>query len=151
MSSGTKMAQTAANTHQYTNSDYTVGWICALPIELAAARGMLDHKHAQLPLAEGDKNAYTLGQVGQHCVVMTCLPQGTMGTSAAATVATDLTRSFSKLRFILMVGIGGGAPDVTIVDSDRDLRLGDVVVSKPMRESGKALVVWVPQSSDDVK
>jgi nucleoside phosphorylase len=141
MSSGTKMAQTAANTHQYTNNDYTVGWICALPIELAAARGMLDHKHAQLPLAEGDKNAYTLGQVGQHCVVMTCLPQGTIGTNAAATVATDLTRSFSKLRFILMVGIGGGAPDVSNVGCELDLRLGDVVVSKPMHEAGKALVV----------
>ena len=112
---------------------------------------MLDHKHDRLPLAEGDKNAYILGQIGEHCVVMTCLPQGTIGTNAAATVAADLTRSFSKLRFILMVGIGGGAPDVTEVYSDRDLRLGDVVVSKPTDKSGKALIIWVSQSTYEIK
>jgi hypothetical protein len=29
----------------YTHSDYTVAWICALPIKMAAAKGMLDDIH----------------------------------------------------------------------------------------------------------
>jgi hypothetical protein len=37
-----------------------------------------------------------------------------------------MVRSFPKLRFALMVGIGGGAPT-----RDTDIRLGDVVVSQP--------------------
>ncbi|PSK46272.1 hypothetical protein B9Z65_5240 [Elsinoe australis] len=37
-----------------------------------------------------------------------------------------MQRSFSSLRFRLMVGIGGGAPS-----SKHDIRLGDVVVSSP--------------------
>jgi hypothetical protein len=35
--------------------------------------------------------------------------------------------SFPSIRFGLMVGIGGGAPKLP----DRDIRLGDVVVSMP--------------------
>ena len=27
------------------HGDYTIGWVCALPIELAAARQMLDEEH----------------------------------------------------------------------------------------------------------
>jgi hypothetical protein len=32
-----------------TRKDYTVGWVCALPVELAAAQEMLDEEHQGLP------------------------------------------------------------------------------------------------------
>ncbi|KAN0077424.1 hypothetical protein V8E54_005728 [Elaphomyces granulatus] len=48
-------------------------------------------------------------RIGQHNVVLACLPSGTTGTGAAATAAKDLLRSFTKIRFGLMVGVGGGA------------------------------------------
>ena len=44
--------------------DYTVGWICALPIELAAAAQMLDEEHQDLPQDGNDTNLYTLGRIG---------------------------------------------------------------------------------------
>ena len=59
--------------------DYTVGWICALETELAASQGMLDEEHPDLPQAENDTNTYTLGRIGQHNVVLACLPSGTTG------------------------------------------------------------------------
>ena len=106
--------------------DYTVGWICALPVELKAARALLDEQH-QLPVQrDGDNNSYTVGRIGVHYVVMAILPAGRIGTNPAATIGSDMSSSFRNLRFTLIVGIGGGVP------SDKnDIRLGDVVVSVP--------------------
>lgn len=43
-----------------------MGWVCALPIELAASRKMLDVRHPSLLLRDEDSNVYTLGRIGQH-------------------------------------------------------------------------------------
>ena len=53
---------------------YSVGWICALPIELVASRAMLDHVHDSMVLSAEDSNAYTLGDMAGHNVVMARLP-----------------------------------------------------------------------------
>jgi hypothetical protein len=45
---------------------YTVGWVCALLVKLAAARRMLDEKHESLHSDTHDTNIYTLGRVGEH-------------------------------------------------------------------------------------
>ncbi|KAN0073570.1 hypothetical protein V8E54_008790, partial [Elaphomyces granulatus] len=123
----------------FTNNDYTVGWICALQAELAASQAMLDEEHPDLLQAENDTNAYTLGRIGQHNVVLACLPSGTTGISAAATAARDLLRSFPKVRFGLMVGVGGGAPSNPSDNPGEDIRLGDVVVSNPEGNCGGVL------------
>ncbi|KAK4459808.1 putative ankyrin repeat domain-containing protein [Cladorrhinum samala] len=107
--------------HQLTHQDYTIAWICALHLELAVSRAMLDEVHRGLPNLDRDDNVYVLGRIHQHNVVMVCLP-GQYGTNNAAIVATNLKRSFPNLRATLMVGIGGGSP------SQADLYLGDVVV-----------------------
>lgn len=116
--------------------DYTVGWVCALPIEMAAAEAMLDSKHVPLPRKEGDPNTYTFGCVAGHNVVIACLPASQYGTNNAATVASNMSRSFSSITVRLMVGIGGGVPDSGI-----DIRLGDVVVGTEVMQYdlGKAL------------
>lgn len=54
-----------------------------------------------------------------------------MGTISAASIAVQMQSTFTELRFGLMVGIGGGVPS-----EEHDIRLGDVVVSKPMRTFG---------------
>ncbi|KAF4428575.1 hypothetical protein CFRS1_v007336 [Colletotrichum fructicola] len=101
---------------------YTVAWICALHIEMTAAQAMLDEIHDTLPTHVDDDNTYTLGRIHEHDVVISCLPTGCYGTINAATVISNLKRSFPSIRAGLMVGIGGGVP------SKADLRLGDVVV-----------------------
>lgn len=45
---------------------YTVGWVCTLPIELAAAQEMLDEEHEDLEQDENDSNLYSLGSIGGH-------------------------------------------------------------------------------------
>ena len=111
--------------------DYTVGWVCALPIELAAAYEMLDEEHEDLQQDEHDNNIYSLGRIGEHNVVIVCLPAGLIGNNPAAAVATQMRATFRSVRFGLMVGIGGGVPS-----AETDVRLGDVVVSQPHQGYG---------------
>ncbi|ESU15233.1 hypothetical protein FGSG_08155 [Fusarium graminearum PH-1] len=109
-----------------THNDYTVGWVCVLPKEQTAALAMLDCEHPALPKQPTDKNAYTLGAVGEHNVVIACLPKGMYGTNSAATVAARMLDTFPSIKFGLLVGIGAGIPP--------QVRLGDVVVSSPIKQ-----------------
>ncbi|RTE84351.1 hypothetical protein BHE90_001156 [Fusarium euwallaceae] len=112
--------------------EYTIGWICALQEEYDTAHRMFDTKFEGPEAADpNDYNTYAFGRIHKHNVVIGCLPSGIYGTTPAACVAKDMVRSFPSLRFALMVGIGGGAPT-----PERDIRLGDVVVSKPQGELG---------------
>ncbi|PVH98812.1 hypothetical protein DM02DRAFT_656953 [Periconia macrospinosa] len=119
------------NQRRLSATDYAVGWLCALPIELAAAQVVLNETH-QAPLYDKtDTNVYTFGRIGGHNVVLTSLPAGQMGTTPAAVGATRMLSTFNSIRFGLMVGIGGGVPS-----SDADIRLGDVVISQPSKQYG---------------
>ncbi|KAF4451437.1 hypothetical protein F53441_5605, partial [Fusarium austroafricanum] len=114
-------AQTTTETRNH--DEYTVGWVCALSKEQTAATAMLDQRHADLPKPPNDPNTYTLGSIGKHNIVIACLPEGEIGTHAAATIATWMISTFPLIKLGLMVGIGGGIPP--------KVRLGDVVVSTP--------------------
>jgi hypothetical protein len=72
------------------HDDYTVGWICALPLEMAAAVAILDERHSNLPQSSSDHNNYQPGRIGDHNVIIACLPAGVTGTTSAATVAAQM-------------------------------------------------------------
>jgi nucleoside phosphorylase len=110
-----------------------IAWICALPVELAAAQEMLDEEHEDLErdLGDNDENLYALGSIGGHNVVIVCLPTSRIGDNPAAAVAMQMRATFKGIRFGLMVGIGGGVPSAEV-----DIRLGDVVFSQPNRTFG---------------
>ncbi|RAK93795.1 Pfs, NACHT and ankyrin domain protein [Aspergillus costaricaensis CBS 115574] len=116
------------------NTSYTLAWICALPEEYDVAIAILDEIHG-IPQNQRleDKNAYLLGKIGAHNVVLVCLPAGRMGTTAAAIVAENLCQTFQSVKYGFLVGIGGGVPGG---GSGKDVRLGDVVVSVPGGEYG---------------
>jgi nucleoside phosphorylase len=92
---------------------------------------MLDEEHENFDHDANDTNIYTLGCIGEHNVVITCLPEGQTGTNSAASVALQMKSAFTSIRFSLMVGIGGGVPSVKTC-----IRLGDVVVSTPCMMHG---------------
>ena len=114
--------------------DYTVACICPMGVELAPVKAMLDQPHPNLP-TQRDQNSYTLGEIGEHNIVIAVLPE--IGTNSAATVAIQLLNDFPSIRFGLLVGIGGGVPDEE--EDGNDIRLGDVVVSKPTASFGNFL------------
>jgi nucleoside phosphorylase len=110
----------------YTRDRYTVGIICALSKELLAVRVLFDSRHSGFKTGVADSNHYALGEIAGHLVVAACLPAGEYGTNSAASVASNMKRSFPFIRFCLLVGIAGGAPS-----QKNDIRLGDVVVGLP--------------------
>ncbi|KAK6513996.1 hypothetical protein TWF506_008426 [Arthrobotrys conoides] len=102
------------------HQEYTLGWICALPKEQTVAKAMLDQIHPDLPKPANDENTYSLGSIGEHNIVIACLPKDTVSTNEAAIVAAQMLNTFPSIKIGLMVGIGGGIPP--------RIRLGDVVV-----------------------
>ncbi|KAL5085382.1 hypothetical protein Trisim1_010608 [Trichoderma cf. simile WF8] len=119
---------------------YTVGWICVLQCELNAAKALLDEQHEQLPSTAKDDNSYLLGRMAGHNVVIAFTGSGNYGTNAAAQTAVHMIRTFHNIRFGLLVGVGGGAPNRPDPDDTfNDLRLGDVVVGIAKGNHGMSL------------
>jgi nucleoside phosphorylase len=105
-----------------------------LEVEQVAALEMLDEEHERLPQPQADHNVYSLGSIEGHNVVIAGLHQ--IGNNSAATVVTQMRTTFPKLRFGLLVVIGGGVPAKT---DNGMIRLGDVVVSKPTGEHSRTI------------
>ncbi|KAL4803194.1 purine and uridine phosphorylase [Aspergillus unguis] len=118
----------ASQTQQPPLDWFTIGWVCAIDVEFEAALRMLDENFGQPKyLPEGESNAYCLGRIDDHFVVVTLLAE--CGTIEAASSLADMARTFaSSLRFALMVGVAGGIP----LPPDRDVRLGDIVIGHPV-------------------
>jgi hypothetical protein len=108
-----------------------MAWICALPLEITAAKAMRDKVHPSLPQPQTNHNVYTLGNVSGHNMVVACLPSGVYRTTSAAVMLTYILPTFPSLRFALMVGVGGGVPS-----NKANIRLSNVVVSIPTAASG---------------
>jgi nucleoside phosphorylase len=124
-----------------THNSYTVGWVCVLRSELNASRALLDEEHDRLQPSEKDDNSYLLGRMGKHNVVIAFTGSGTYGPNAAAETVTNMIRTFHKILFGLMVGVGGGASKPPHPEDPlKDIRLGDIVVSDPKGRHGKYLV-----------
>jgi nucleoside phosphorylase len=107
----------------------TFGIITALAWESAAIRALTTDLRPEV--VPHDPNRYHSGHFPSaspahpHRVVITLLPKD--GNKAASAAGTALIRSFPEVRALLMVGIAGGIPDVTV--PERHVRLGDVVVA----------------------
>jgi len=69
-----------------------------------------------------DKSNYVLGRIGDHDVVIACLPAGETEKAYSAIVTDQIRFSFGGIWFGLIVGIGGG-----VLSKSNDIRLGVVV------------------------
>lgn len=108
--------------------EYTIGWITILNHEFIAARAMIDVQHER-PRVPKDPYSYAAGSINGHNVIVA--RTGEAGISPANNCATSMMRSFPNIQFFLLVGIGGGVPSAA-----HDIRLGDVVVSRPSDDHG---------------
>ncbi|KAF3938811.1 hypothetical protein ABW19_dt0204246 [Dactylella cylindrospora] len=110
--------------------EYTIAWICALPLEQAACCALLDFEHTDgyPDIPANAKTIFLFGSIRNHNIVISTLPKGCYGNMTAATAATEVRTIFPSISIMLMVGIGGGIPSL---EEDVDIRLGDVVVSVP--------------------
>ncbi|KAF9894913.1 hypothetical protein FE257_004535 [Aspergillus nanangensis] len=104
--------------------DFTIGRICPLPLEYAAAKDVLDDLY-------DESTEHTTGRIHNHEVVIACLPAGQIGTNEAAAAFSRMISAFPSLRAGFLVGIAGGVPS-----AKADIRLGDVVISQPEGSHG---------------
>ena len=110
--------------------EYAIAIICATSFEMNAIRHILDSEHSRPQKEPGDPNLYIVGEVGRHNVVIAC-PAATQESGAATIVSQNLARTFPVIQWRFLAGIGGGIPT-----AKHDIRLGDVVVSRPRRTHG---------------
>ncbi|KAL8748287.1 MAG: hypothetical protein Q9184_007427 [Pyrenodesmia sp. 2 TL-2023] len=94
-------------------ADYNVAWICALEIELLAARVLLDEQHTT--------------------------PSGRSGNVNAGHLTGPMFHTFPNIKTTLLVGIGGGVPRQAPQDPLEDIYLGHVVIGWPV--DGTAAVI----------
>ncbi|KAF3066622.1 Ankyrin repeat domain-containing protein 50 [Trichoderma lentiforme] len=106
--------------------EFKIAILCALPLEASVLQGLFDARWdaEKYGKEQVDTNAYSLGVLGPHNVVLVHMPN--MGKVAAAAAATNLRASFRGIQLALVVGICGGAP----FGPSGELLLGDVVISE---------------------
>ncbi|KAK6497864.1 hypothetical protein TWF481_012263 [Arthrobotrys musiformis] len=118
----------------YPPESFKIAIVCPTAVELAPIVAMLDTEYKEISFTpQLQRNSYTLGRIGYHNVVVTAMHG--IGNNYAAAVVTQLTNDFKSVQFGLLVGMGGGIPNLP----QDDIRLGDVVVSKPTKEFGGAV------------
>ncbi|KAI7765600.1 hypothetical protein LZL87_007351 [Fusarium oxysporum] len=116
--------------------NYTVGWVCALPLVATAAEAMLDSVHPDGPLdldITGDIK-FVFGRLNGYDIVLAHPSPGNQGTGSAVETVEQVRVTFRSIRFILVIGLGGGVPH-----TKENISLGDVVVGRP--EPGRSGLV----------
>ncbi|KAF2224653.1 nucleoside phosphorylase domain-containing protein [Elsinoe ampelina] len=112
-------------------SSFDIAIFCALPLEAAAVRAVLDPvwiEHGRdYKKAPNDPNEYTTGVLGGHNAVL--VHMYSMGNVASATVAANVRLSFDSIQLALVVGICGGVPDGAGAGT---VFLGDLIISSAL-------------------
>ncbi|KAF3918629.1 hypothetical protein AA313_de0204199 [Arthrobotrys entomopaga] len=109
--------------------DFEIAIICALQIERDAVEALLDEDYEtegfSYGKAPGDCNAYTIGRIGNHHVVLAYMPG--MGKASAAAVASNIRTSFEGIKINIVAGVCGGAPRTA---DGTEIFLGDVIIGE---------------------
>ncbi|KEY71886.1 hypothetical protein S7711_09755 [Stachybotrys chartarum IBT 7711] len=108
--------------------EFEIAIVCALPVEYNAVSLLVDEfwdeeSGSAYGKAPGDENWYSTGRIGRVNVVLVLCDMGKVN---AAKSTANMTSSYSRLKFILVTGICGGAPQTK---AGQELLLGDVVIS----------------------
>ncbi|KAK6500360.1 hypothetical protein TWF481_010703 [Arthrobotrys musiformis] len=104
-----------------------IGIVCAREVELNAILEALDSRRryessSTDSVYETNQVGYHFGRMGEHDVVVACLPEDRPGIVSAAITVQLMVMKFDSIRLVLMVGTAGGAPGAV------DVRIGDIVV-----------------------
>ncbi|KAG4273757.1 hypothetical protein FPRO04_01398 [Fusarium proliferatum] len=115
-------------TRPSSRGDFEIAVICALTIEANAVDALFDchwDDERSYGKAPGDPNAYSVGCIGSHNIVLAYMPG--MGKANAAAVAAGCRASFPNIKLALVVGICGAAPFLR--GTGDEIVLGDVIIS----------------------
>ena len=120
-----------------TRDDFEIAIICALPVEADAVEALFDEHYDRFGQyygkQPGDANAYLNGRIGYHNVVLCYMPG--MGKGSAASVASSMRVSYTRIQLALVVGTCGGVPLASPKSPNHEeIFLGDVLISDSVIE-----------------
>ena len=111
-----------------TRDEFKIAIICGLPLEADAVEPLFDESYDKFGRLygkqTGDANVYTTGRIGRHNVVLCHMPG--IRKASAASVASSLRTSYTRIELVLVVGICGGVP---FPSSNSEIILRDVIIS----------------------
>lgn len=123
---------------QTTAEQPSLAIITGLFEEKLAVDAMMDEKSTFVKYTtDGDSQVYTVGKISKHRVVSTKLSRKVEGEEAhiaSENTVTHLLGTFTKIKHVFLVGVGGAVPHYS--DHTKHVRLGDVVISMPQDSSG---------------
>ncbi len=119
--------------------DFEVAILCALPLEFDGVQYLFDEFWDEDGDQFGDRfgstardpNHYVTGRVGKYNVVL-AMPGA--GKANASSATASLVASYTKVRFVFLVGICVGVPSRPGQAGNREILLGDVVISSAIVE-----------------
>ncbi|UKZ85203.1 uncharacterized protein TrAFT101_001071 [Trichoderma asperellum] len=107
---------------------FEIALLCALQIESDAVEALFDEYYEDnfsYEKAAGDPNAYTIGKMAGHNVVLAFMSG--MGKVNSANAAAGVCASFPNIKLGIVVGVCGGVPDGA--GCEKEVLLGDVIIS----------------------
>ncbi|GAA29088.2 hypothetical protein CLF_111247 [Clonorchis sinensis] len=121
-----------------TSEKPTIAIITNLLCEKLAVDAMIEQKttFVRYKTEGGESNVYTIGNIGPHRVISTKLAmvgRELQAKISSASITTRLLGAFQTVQHVFLVGVGGSVPHV--YEFEKHSRLGDVVVSAPVRSS----------------
>ncbi|KAJ0417144.1 hypothetical protein BJY00DRAFT_316101 [Aspergillus carlsbadensis] len=111
---------------------FQIALITAVPTEYDATYELFDEIYdvngTMYGKILGDANIYTTGKMGKYNVVLVCLAD--IGKMHAAQAVSTLRTSYVGIKYVISVGICGGAP----YNGNHPIYLGDVIISTRLIE-----------------
>lgn len=112
---------------------YTLVWIAPLEIEARAALALFDKIHdGHFAVTRGHDYVFHAGEIAGYNTILATLTPGSYGTGSAAALASQVKILFPNLWLGLLVGLAAGLPRLSHPElTNRDIRLGDILVAQP--------------------
>lgn len=102
----------------------TILIMTALPKEFQAVKDLFDEKPRYDSTFASEKIQFPHYKINQKDIV---LAKSGMGNNTSSAIATKILEKYPSIKYIIMVGIAGGIPNVK--DAKKHIRLGDIVIS----------------------
>lgn len=122
-----------------------IALITALPIEYSAVKTLLEHEAFKTDLVTIKERRYLYFEIDTDngsCNIVLPSPSG-MGNNLSAVRTTEVVNDYPSIKFVILCGIAGGVSDHH--DIERDVRLGDVVVS-----NGKGVIQFDHHKNESI-
>ena len=106
--------------------EYTIWWICSLPVELYLMEAGLE----EISTKDVEGHSCILGKIRGYGVVVSCLSDNEYIPEIEAGLKSRILSYFQSIRLVLFVGLG-----CAINAKGRNIRIGDVAIGVPVRKN----------------